>query len=153
MAVAVRPGSRGDRAFVLDLGRRSAGSSISAIRTTGDAPVIEAFERLAAFVWTRDHELLVAEEAGASLGFVITLYDVPDEVTMAEQAFVAYTAVEPAARGRGVGAVLLKEAERRARERGMHYVSLMVTEDNVPARALYERAGFATERRMLTKPL
>jgi ribosomal protein S18 acetylase RimI-like enzyme len=29
----------------------------------------------------------------------------------------------------------------------------MVTEDNAAARALYEGAGFVTERRMLTKPL
>jgi ribosomal protein S18 acetylase RimI-like enzyme len=29
----------------------------------------------------------------------------------------------------------------------------MVTEDNVPARKLYDGAGFATERRMMTKAL
>jgi len=30
---------------------------------------------------------------------------------------------------------------------------LMVTEDNAAARAVYERAGYLTERRLLCKPL
>jgi hypothetical protein len=29
----------------------------------------------------------------------------------------------------------------------------MVTEDNAPARVLYDHAGYRTERRMMTKPL
>jgi ribosomal protein S18 acetylase RimI-like enzyme len=29
----------------------------------------------------------------------------------------------------------------------------MVTEDNTPARALYDSAGYVTERRMMTKAL
>jgi len=33
------------------------------------------------------------------------------------------------------------------------YMSLMVTEENEAARALYERAGYVTERRLLSKPL
>ena len=40
-----------------------------------------------------------------------------------------------------------------ARRRGLPYLSLMVTEDNVPARELYTAAGFTTERRMMTKTL
>jgi ribosomal protein S18 acetylase RimI-like enzyme len=87
------------------------------------------------------------------VGFLVLLYDLPDEVTLTAQAFVAYTAVEPFARGRGVGRALLEAAEAAAREAGLQYVSLMVTEDNDAARALYDRAGFQTERRMMTKRL
>jgi ribosomal protein S18 acetylase RimI-like enzyme len=32
-------------------------------------------------------------------------------------------------------------------------MSLMVTDENAAARALYERAGYVTERRLLCKPL
>ncbi|GAC1573130.1 MAG: hypothetical protein NVS3B7_04220 [Candidatus Elarobacter sp.] len=151
--VAVRRGNRDDRDFVRDLGRRSATSSVSAVRAARLDDVVVAFERLTEFVWGRVHELLIAEEHGERTGFLLMLYDIPDEVTLTEQAFVAYTAVEAHARGRGVGRALLTAAEALAREAGHGYISLMVTEDNAPARALYDGAGFATERRMLTKPL
>lgn len=153
-AVAVRPGTRDERDFVRDLGRRSASSSVSAVRYARHDDVIGAFERLIEYVFGRRHELLIAEDGdGTLLGFLVMLYDLPDEVTTTEQAFVAYTAVEPFARGRGVGRALMEAAEEAARKAGLRYVSLMVTEDNAAARALYDRAGFQTERRMMTKRL
>ena len=50
--------------------------------------------------------------------------------------------VAPEARGKGVGAALLKEAERVARERGFGTVSLSVVDTNPRAKTLYERLGF-----------
>ena len=151
--VAVRRGDPDDHDFVRDLGRRSATSSVSAVREARFDDVLFAFERLMEFAWGRRHETLIAQENGERIGFLLMLYDIPDEVTLTEQAFVAYTAVEPHARGRGVGRALLDAAEAHARAAGRGYISLMVTEDNAPARALYDRAGFSTERRMMTKPL
>jgi len=151
--VAVRRGDRSDRDFVRDLGRRSATSSVSAVRVARYDDVLESFDRLTEFVYGRRHDVLIAEENGERVGFLLLLYDIPDEVTLTEQAFVAYTAVEPAARGRGAGRALIDAVDGYARERGLRYVSLMVTDDNAPARALYDRAGFLTERRMMTKPL
>jgi ribosomal protein S18 acetylase RimI-like enzyme len=152
-AVGVRRGERGDRDFVRDLGRRSATSSVSAVREARADDVLEAFDRLTGFVYGRRHDVLIAEADGARVGFLLLLYDIPDEVTLTEQAFVAYTAVEPFARNRGVGRALIDAVDGYARAAELRYVSLMVTEDNAPARTLYERAGFATERRMLTKTL
>jgi ribosomal protein S18 acetylase RimI-like enzyme len=152
-AAVVRQGDRDDREFVHDLGRRSAVSSLSAVRTAKYDDVVHAFDRLIDFVYERQHAVLIAEEGGERVGFLLLLFDIPDEVTLTEQAFVAYTAVEPHARGRGVGRVLLEEAEGFARGLGRRYMSLMVTEENAPARALYEGAGFVTERRMMTKVL
>jgi ribosomal protein S18 acetylase RimI-like enzyme len=152
-SVAVRRGSSADRDFVLDLGRRSSASSVSAVRAARFPDVTLAFDRLVEFVFGREHECLIAIEDEAPVGFLLMLYDVPDEVTLAEQAFIAYTAVEPFARGRGVGRALLEVAESLARQHGRPAISLMVTEDNLPARALYDSAGFVTERRMMTKPL
>ncbi|HZX68945.1 MAG TPA: GNAT family N-acetyltransferase [Candidatus Elarobacter sp.] len=151
--VEVRRGLRADRDFVRDLGRRSATSSLSAVRKARYDDVLEAFERLADFVYGRRHELLIAERDGARAGFLLVLYDIPDEVTMAPQAFIAYMAVEPAARGRGVGRALLDAAEAHARAEGLPHMSLMVTDENAPARALYDGAGYQTERRLLSKPL
>lgn len=149
----VRRGEPADRDFVRDLGRRSATTSVSPVREARHADVLDAFERLVDFIYTRKHDVLIAEDGAVAVGFLLLLYDVPDEVTLTQQAFVAYTAVEPFARGHGAGRAMLEAAEALARSSGMRYVSLMVTEDNTPARALYERSGFVTERRMMTKPL
>jgi ribosomal protein S18 acetylase RimI-like enzyme len=151
--VAVRRGDRGDHDFVRDLGRRSATSSVSAVRVARYDDVLDSFERLAEFVYGRRHDVLIAEENGERVGFLLLLYDIPDEVTLTQQAFVAYTAVEPAARGRGVGRALIAAVDDYARAQGLRYVSLMVTDDNTPARTLYDKAGFVTERRMMTKAL
>ena len=153
-AVTVRRGrTADDRAYVRDLGERSATSSVSALRAARHADVVLSFQRLMDFCFGRAHDTLIAELDGERAGFLVLLYDVPDEVTLGEQAFVAYTAVEPHARRHGIARALLDEAERRARELRKPYMSLMVTDDNEPARTLYERAGFVTERRMMTKPL
>jgi ribosomal protein S18 acetylase RimI-like enzyme len=152
-AVAVRRGDEGDHDFVRDLGRRSATSSVSAVRIARHDDVLYSLDRLADFVFGRRHTALIAERDGERVGFLLLLYDMPDEVTLTQQAFVAYTAVEPHARGSGVGRALMVAAEAHARAEGLAYISLMVTEDNVPARKLYDTAGFVTERRMLTKAL
>ena len=152
-AVAVRRGDEGDREFVRDLGRRTATSSISAVRIARHDDVLYSLERLTEFVFGRRHAALIAERGGERVGFLLLLYDMPDEVTLTQQAFVAYTAVEPHARAAGVGRALMVAAEAHARAEGFGYVSLMVTEDNTPARKLYDGAGFVTERRMMTKVL
>jgi ribosomal protein S18 acetylase RimI-like enzyme len=151
--VAVRRGGEDDRDFVRDLGRRTATSSVSAVRIARHDDVIYSLDRLADFVFGRRHAALIAERGGERVGFLLLLYDMPDEVTLTQQAFVAYTAVEPHARETGVGRALMIAAEAHARAEGLGYLSLMVTEDNAPARKLYDDAGFVTERRMLTKPL
>ena len=151
--VAIRKGDRGDRAFVLGLGKRVAATSLSNVRPAPLAQVETAYERLVAFIEGRESELLIASDGETDIGFLILLGDLPDEVTMLEQAFIAYMAVEPSARGRGVGRALLLAAEDIARENGLPYLTLMVTEDNAAARTLYAASGFTTERRMMTKAL
>jgi ribosomal protein S18 acetylase RimI-like enzyme len=152
-AVAVRRAGEDDRDFVRDLGRRTATSSVSAVRIARHDDVLYSVDRLADFVFGRRHVALIAESGGERVGFLLLLFDMPDEVTLTEQAFVAYTAVEPHARGAGIGRALLVAAEACARAEGLGYLSLMVTEDNGPARALYDDSGFVTERRMMTKAL
>ena len=152
-AVAIRRGTVRDRDFVVDLGRRVSPTSVSAQRLAL-LPLVEgAYERLVEYVLARDHDVMIAEADGVPAGFALLLYDEPDQITLTEQGFIAYMAVEPAQQRRGIGRMLLEHIESEARKRGLPYLSLMVTEDNAPARALYAAAGFATERRMLTKAL
>jgi len=147
-------GDARDHAFVLDLGRRTAVDSISALRPA-PLPLVEAsYQNLVDYALDRSHVLLIAENAlDGSVGFLLMLDDLPDEVSALPQGFVAYMAVEPAARRRRVAARLLQAAEDAARGRKLPALALMVSEDNAAARELYAQAGYATERRLLCKPL
>jgi ribosomal protein S18 acetylase RimI-like enzyme len=152
-AISIRIGDSRDRDFVLDLGRRVSATSISAIRPA-PAPLVElAYDRLIGFIFAHQYDLLIASDGERRCGFLLLLRELPDEVTSTEQAFVAYMAVEPDARRQGIGAALLRGAEDIARADGLAFLSLMVTEDNLAARTLYERLGLRTERRMMTKAI
>ena len=142
-----------DRAFVERLGRDAALSSVGSLRAAPDAVVAGAFDRLVEIVEGQSHVTLIARSDGRRVGFLLMLDDLPDEVTALPQAFVAYMAVDPEFRNRGVGRALLEAAEAEALRRGLPHMALMVTEENRAARRLYERAGFQTERRLLCKPL
>jgi putative acetyltransferase len=74
------------------------------------------------------------DDSGQLLGFVMV---VGDEV---EQVFVG-----PAARGTGIAAVLLAEAERQVAAAGHVSAWLAVVAGNARARRFYERCGWADE--------
>ena len=152
-AIAIRRGTVRDRDFVVDLGRRVSVTSVSSLRIALPPLVEGAYERLVEYVLAREHDILVADVDGVPTGFALIIYDLPDEITLSEQTFIAYMAVEPAWQRRGIARILLANIEDQARRHGLPYLSLMVTEDNAAARALYEAFGFSTERRMMTKPL
>jgi putative acetyltransferase len=149
----VRPGTSADRAFVTDLGQRTVMDSVAAFRPAPERQVFHALDRLYESVAKQSHVTLVAEYDGERAGFAMFLDDLPDEVTALPQGFIAYMAVEPQLRERGVGSALLAAAENEARRRGLPYMSLMVTEDNEAALALYARRGYLTERRLMSKAL
>jgi ribosomal protein S18 acetylase RimI-like enzyme len=150
----LRRGGPKDRAFVLDLGRRTIGDSVSSFRSVTASTVEGSYERLVDFAFGQSYVLLIAESAlEGPLGFVLLLDRLPDEVTGLPQAFVAYMAVAPDARRHGIGTRLLSAAEDVARASGLGHLALMVTEENEAARELYAQAGFTTERRLLCKPL
>jgi ribosomal-protein-alanine N-acetyltransferase len=78
---------------------------------------------------------LVAEEAGAVLGYLVAR-------TAGDEAEVLDVAVDPAARGRGIGRALLADALRGLRERGARRAYLEVRESNTVALGLYQSLGF-----------
>jgi ribosomal protein S18 acetylase RimI-like enzyme len=151
--ILIREGRVEDHAFVEDLGKRTMGDSVAGFRHYNNAMLEASYDGLLDFVFKQPHVLFIAERGGRRAGFVLMLDTMPDEVTRMPQAFIAYMAVEPSARRYGIGSRLLTAAEDEARRRGLPYMGLMVTEDNAAARALYESAGFLTERRLLCKPL
>ena len=56
--------------------------------------------------------------------------------------YVNVLAAYPEFRGRGLGTVLLAEAEKEAARVGSRGLSIIVSDDNVGARRLYERCGY-----------
>lgn len=92
-------------------------------------------------------DYLVEEDAGGIAGYAGL--DLGGEV-----ADIMTIAVAPRAQGRGVGGRLLAELVERAARDGAEYLMLEVRDDNAPARALYERAGFEllTTRRRYYQP-
>lgn len=153
LGLTVRPAVAADRGFIEELGRRTLGSSVATFRPAPAAMIEVSYERLLQIVFGQSHVGLIAERAGVPIGFLLMLDQLPDEVTAMPQGFIAYTAVEPAARRSGAGRALLIAAEDEAKRRALPYMGLMVTEENVAARALYEGAGYRTERRLLCKEL
>jgi ribosomal protein S18 acetylase RimI-like enzyme len=152
--VTLRAGGVPDREFVLDLGRRTAIDSVSALRSPPSVVLEYSYEQMVAFAFERSYILAIAETAlEGPVGFLLMLDELPDEVTGMPQGFIAYMAVEPEARRHGVATRLLAAAEDAARVRGLPHLALMVTEDNAPAREFYAQAGFVTERRLLCKQL
>ena len=61
--------------------------------------------------------------------------------------------VAPGRRGDGIGAALMAELEREARERGVDALDLMVAGPNASARGFYERLGFRADLITYRKPL
>jgi [ribosomal protein S18]-alanine N-acetyltransferase len=68
---------------------------------------------------------------------------------VADEAEILTLAVAPEARRRGLGAALVREAARLAQARGAAALHLEVAEDNLAARALYAKLGFAEAGRRL----
>ena len=149
----VRDALPGDRDFIETLGKRTVMDSVSAGRHADPEKVLRSYDRLLDIVNSQSHLSLVVEVAGKRVGFLLMLDRLPDEVTGEDQGFIAYMAVDRAHRRSGIATLLLQRAEDEARRRDLPYMCLMVTEENRPARELYERAGYTTERRLLCKTL
>lgn len=82
-------------------------------------------------------DVWVAEQAGTVVGDAIVLYR-----RGFDSARLYSMVVHPSRRGRGVARALLAAAEEGARERGCIVMRLEVREDNAPAIALYQGAGY-----------
>ena len=114
----------------------------------GDLPAIAAIERRAfADPWSAESfaEMIgresvwfavARESAGAPvLGYVVAIF-------AADEGEIGNLAVDDAARGRGIGAMLVQRVLDEATQRAVATVYLEVRESNAGARRLYDRCGF-----------
>jgi ribosomal protein S18 acetylase RimI-like enzyme len=97
-------------------------------------------------------ELFIAELHGTPAGCLL-MWTLEDYFSQRWHAHVSVIAVTKEAEGRGVGRALMDHAEAWARARGHDSVTLSVFEGNRRAQALYQRVGYITEMRRMTKVL
>jgi ribosomal protein S18 acetylase RimI-like enzyme len=127
----IRRGSPADEAFAARLGG-------AAFRDFDP----RAREHTLSLVRGQNALTLVAWVEGEPLGFVVL------EMARDGVALLQAIAVEPRARGRGVGAALLAAAERLAHEREAPALRLCTAQANVEALELFLKHGFRIERRL-----
>jgi GNAT superfamily N-acetyltransferase len=128
--VAVRPMRRRDLGDVARLCAQLGYSSAPA--------QVEA--RLARLQASGDAAFLIAEEGGAVLGWIhLYVYTTLESDPCVE---VGGVVVDESARGRGVGRLLMIEAERWARLRSCSHVRLRSNAVRTDAHAFYERLGY-----------
>jgi ribosomal protein S18 acetylase RimI-like enzyme len=123
-------------------------------RSPGHPP--RSDEYLQQVVHSAHQEFLVAELDGALLGVVhIAVYESPAVPLFVPRlcAVISDLVVAGPHRSRGIGRRLLIEAEGWARRQGATSVDLSVYAFNEGARRFYERAGYGTLSRQMTKPL
>jgi GNAT superfamily N-acetyltransferase len=103
---------------------------------------------LATLAEVKPAEQIVAEQDGAIAGTVLlfpagTLLTTPNGASVARVwPEVRLLAVLPAARGQGIGAALVRECMRRARQAGAAALTLHTTDMMQVAMRMYERMGF-----------
>jgi GNAT superfamily N-acetyltransferase len=95
---------------------------------------------------------LVAEEAGEVVGFC-SLHFRRRLNFATPEAWVPDLYVAEDARGRGIGFALLAEAERQARERGCHRLTLESGYERAAAHRLYARFGIEDAGKFFAKRL
>jgi ribosomal protein S18 acetylase RimI-like enzyme len=100
-------------------------------------------------LWIAEHE---QEIVGVIHVSIRETRDIPILVPR-RYAVIENLAVSAAHRRHGIGRVLMQAAERWALERGIEQVELHVYEFNEGARAFYERLGYHTESRRMSRGL
>ncbi len=107
--------------------------------------------------WARLHDpnepmhLLAASFAGKVVGIAHYLYH-RSCWTVGDYCYLQDLFVAPEARGKGVGAALIRQVETIARTSGASRIYWLTKEDNLSARALYDkladRSGFIQYRKL-----
>ena len=107
----------------------------------GYAPEEAEFRRrFDAVLAAAGHRVIVAEEGGTVVG-ILHVFERP-ALDKGCEAVVQALVVDDAARGRGIGEVLMREAEAWAAGRGLAATSLYTRTDRDRAHAFYERIGY-----------
>lgn len=98
-------------------------------------------------------DLLVAREADQVLGVLLLRFNRSISDRGALRAMLQSVFVGAAARGKGVGRLMVAEAERRASARGADYVNLISNKKRVDAHRFYRNIGYSQSHEGFKKKL
>ena len=85
----------------------------------------------------KDDELLVAEDKGKVIGFIMSIFHNPTRIAIIDNLYVAEEY-----RRRGIGKDLVKECLKRLKERGLRYIYVTVKKDNKAAIEFFKSLEF-----------
>jgi len=162
----VRQGNVRDWPFIYALGKVGVPDSISPWRKQPMEVTLKYREEFLRGFWTwiqqSESEVFIVEEPehdeegeknAQPIGYLVLHGSSREELTGLSQGWIMDIVVLPEWRGKGAGRVLLEAAEDYCREHGVSYLGLAVSSHNVKAHRLYEKFGFAEERKLLVKRL
>ena len=144
MSITLRPAAPSDQGTVAQL--------LAALGAAADLrPVPDNFEKTFADLLEQTRgRIIVAEEAGAVLGMASVSYNVAMRYG-GEYCQLEELIVDPAARGKNVGGLLVQQTIEDAKARGCAEYGLYLVEHTEHNRPFYEKYGFkvvGTEMRM-----
>lgn len=157
-APIVRTALPGEREAVIDLlqALNVFEAPLTGDRLTDRATAAAYYAVLLQRIAAQAGRLLVAEAEGrivGVLGFVVDEDKGTVRADLRRRGFVTDLIVEEAWRRRGVGRLLLAEAEGIARDKGLKRLALGVVAGNGAAERTYAAAGFRPAATILVKPL
>jgi ribosomal protein S18 acetylase RimI-like enzyme len=120
--------------------------------SAADAYYLALLDRIA----RQEGRLLAAEaEAGVvgMLGLIVQEDQVFVRADLRRHGYVSDLVVDEAWRGQGVGRLLVGEAERLTREKGLKRLVIGVMAGNAAAERLYGELGFSVYAKAMMKPL
>lgn len=163
----VREGNAHDWPFIYSLGKKGMLDSISPWRKQPIEETIKYREGFLTGFWTWIQKtgsvVFIVESSEQNeksnseiwktqpIGYLVLHSTSREELTGLSQGWIMDIGVVPEWRGKGAGLVLLKAAEEHCRAQGVPYLGLAVSSHNVRALKLYEKFGFAEERKLLVK--
>jgi ribosomal protein S18 acetylase RimI-like enzyme len=158
--LALRPLAPGDRATMLVFLRDLADAEATyhwAMRPGSEMTMAEV-DRMIAEIAEEDGAIVVAELDGRPVGYAgVVVQDAESEFELRDEwrrrGFITDMYVAPAARRRGIARALLAACERHVASRGIAWIQICVSPGNLPARALYSKAGFRDYEIVLEKRL
>lgn len=113
-------------------------------------------ERVLKMMEDPEQDVLVAEENGQLLGFVMVEYIKREEtnsIYAVHEAHIVEIGVDETSQGKGIGTALIQAVKDAAKVRGCRSVQLDVWEFNKGALRFYEKLGFVTLRRKMEQVL
>jgi ribosomal protein S18 acetylase RimI-like enzyme len=151
-ALSIRSATRADEQALMTLSKRMANFAVPAWRSASEITDADGRSMVNAVELAHpDSEVFIAERDGQVAGCLHML--VSRDFFGRRHAHISVIAVSDAAEGTGAGRTLMAYAERWARDRGLHVITLNVFAANARARRLYEKAGFEIELLKYAKPL